>query len=112
MRAHIVLRVTKIEEKTTTTLKLEGRLAGLWVNECLEAWQALTPTLKEKELCLDIRDVTFVDRKGAKLLAEIYKEHCAHFLTGNPLTRHFADQAIEMCARAVESSRANTDENE
>ena len=104
-----MLKITKTEEKTTTTLKLEGRLAGVWVNECLEAWKALIPTLQERELYVDIRDVTFVDPDGAQLLAQIYRKYSAHFLTGSPLTQYFADQAIRACAHTAESSGRKPD---
>ncbi len=89
-----MLRITKIEELTTMTLKLEGRLAGIWVPECSEAWKVLIPSLQGRKLCLDIRDVTFVDQNGQKLLADIYKQHGVQFFT-SLLTQHFADKAVE-----------------
>lgn len=91
----LMLKITKTQEKTTTILKLEGRLAGLWVHECSEAWKALIPDLQGRKLCVDIRDVTFVDQSGEQLLAEMYKQHDVRFLTGSLLTRHFADKAIQ-----------------
>lgn len=90
-----MLRITKTEERATTTLKLEGRLAGPWVHECSEVWKALSPDLQGRKLCVDIRDVTFVDQPGEQLLAEMYKQHDVRFLTGSLLTRHFAEQAIK-----------------
>ena len=96
-----MLRITQSDEDTTTTLKLEGRLAGVWVNTCVETLKALVPGLGHRHLRLDIRDVTYVDVKGAELLAQIYRQHKALFLTGSPLTRHFANQAIEAAPRGA-----------
>lgn len=94
-----MLRITRNEDAAVTTLRLEGRLAGAWVNECHEAWKALIPELHERSLWLDIRDVTYVDQNGANLLAEIYREHKAEFLTASPLTQEFANQAISACIK-------------
>ena len=107
-----MLRITKNEEKTATTLKLEGRLAGIWVNTCVEALKALVPGLSFKQLRVDIRDVTFVDGKGAELLAGMYKQHKALFLTGSPLTQHFANQAIEAGGRGLKESHGRPDGKE
>ena len=55
------------------TLKLEGRLAGEWVEllegECLQC-------LKEKrKVRLDFSDVTFVNEKGLKMLGRLAEEN-------------------------------------
>lgn len=100
MRQPTVLKITSNEGKTSTTLRLEGRLAGVWVNECLQAWKALIPTIQEKQFLVDIRDLTFVDRNGAELLAEICSQHDTQFLTGGPLTEYFANQAIGASAKS------------
>ena len=90
----ITLRITINENSTTATLKLEGRLAAAWVSECSLAWQSVVPNLGNKQLCLDLRSLTFVDRSGAELLSQIYRQHRAQFLTSTPLTKYFAEQAI------------------
>ena len=77
-----------------TTLKLDGRVTGAWVNECMQAWQTLVPCLGSDELWLDIRGVTFVDKNGVRLFAEIYRKNHVQFLTNTPLTEYFAEQAI------------------
>lgn len=99
------LRITINQDPTTATLKLEGRLAGPWIQECVQAWQSLAPSLGPKKLQVDLRGLTFVDRGGAELLTEIYNKHRAEFLTNTPLTKYFAEQAIRTCAdRGAESA--------
>ena len=54
-----------------------------------------TPSLGSKKLQLDLRGVAFADDKGRKLLREIYQKTHAGFLTDSPLTKYFADDAMQ-----------------
>lgn len=76
-------------------MKLEGRIAGPWVEECRRAWMALAPALPSKKLCLDLCGVTYIDACGTELLREIYRETSARMVTNSPLTTHFAEQAMQ-----------------
>lgn len=76
-------------------MKLEGKMVGAWVTECHRAWTALRSSLSTKKLALDLCDVTFVDESGLELLREIYRATHAHIVTNSPLTRHFAEEAME-----------------
>jgi anti-anti-sigma regulatory factor len=67
------------------TLKLEGKLLGPWVGEletaCREALATGSP------VCLDLRDLTFVDTEGARLLASVIRDGaqvtgCSGFIAG------------------------------
>jgi len=55
----------------------------------------LAPSLGSKVLHLDLRDVAFVDAKGRQILREIYQKTNASFLADSPLTRYFADEAMQ-----------------
>lgn len=44
-------------------------------------------------VALDLRDVTYVDASGMRILRQIYQEKKPAFLTGSPLTESFAKQA-------------------
>ena len=101
----LTLRITINQDSTTATVKLEGRLATAWVPECMQALQSLLPGLGAKQLCLDLRGLTFVDRRGEQLLAELYKEHRAQFLTSTPLTKYFAEQAINTSNAEIPKDR-------
>jgi hypothetical protein len=89
-----MLRITANGDGVIATLKLEGRVVGDWIPECLKAWQSLIPVIKNKPLCVDLRGVTFVDRNGKQLLAEIYRKHHPQFLANTPLTKQFAADAV------------------
>ena len=76
-------------------MKLEGRIAGPWVEECRRAWMALAPALPSKKLCLDLCGVTYTDMRGTELLREIYRATSADIVANSPLTEHFAEQAMQ-----------------
>jgi hypothetical protein len=90
-----MLKITVHEDQTMDTVKLEGKIGGPWVEELERTWTALTPSLGSKKLQLDLRGVAFVDAKGRKLLREIHQKTHASFLTDSPLTKYFADEAVE-----------------
>lgn len=75
-------------------MKLEGKLAGPWVEECRRAWLALQLSLASRKLSLDLCEVTFVDATGMQLLREIYSATRADLLANSPLTKSFAAQAM------------------
>ena len=76
-------------------MKLEGRMVGAWVGECKRAWLTLESSLSPKKLSLDLRGVTFVDEAGLQLLREIYRATRAEMIANSPLTKHFAEQAMQ-----------------
>ena len=89
-----MLKITVEESEGAETIKLEGKIAGPWVEELNRTWHSLTPSLGRKQLELDMRGVAFVDGKGRQLLREIYQQTNACFHTDSPLTRYFADDAM------------------
>jgi outer membrane protein TolC len=67
-----MLRVTtKVEEEQgRVTLKLEGKLAGPWVDEFERCWCSTLE--KSKNVLVELAGVTFIDSKGKCLLAKIH----------------------------------------
>jgi anti-anti-sigma regulatory factor len=80
-------------------LKLEGRMVGPWVEECRAAWGTLPSMLSGRALWVDLCGTTFVDEAGLELLREIYHSTRAAMIGNSPLTRHFAEQAMEPAAK-------------
>ncbi len=80
-----VLRITSTKTSTAGTLKVEGRLAGQWVDELSRAAAAAlgdTPSV-----VLNLADVTFVDAAGVALLRELRARgfalaDCSTFVSG------------------------------
>jgi outer membrane protein TolC len=64
-----MLRITTTEVGDKVSLKLEGKIAGAWVEELARCWQASSHN--DKGLVVDLSGVTFVDPAGKKLLCSI-----------------------------------------
>ncbi|MGO9272762.1 MAG: TolC family protein [Terriglobia bacterium] len=83
-----MLRINVEESPGLTLLRLEGRLAGPWVDELRHLWASRVAehTLQgvrqgarqkagqEERLALDLSAVTFIDDEGKKLLGEMFAD--------------------------------------
>ena len=54
------------------TLKLEGKLFAPWISELEEACREALST--GSPVCLDLRELAFVDAEGARLLASVIRD--------------------------------------
>lgn len=88
-----MLRITIHDETEKVSLKLEGRIAGPWTAELTRTWHSLSPSLKHKELVVDLCGVSYVDHQGRDILAKIYRQNHAQFEANTPLTKYFAEEA-------------------
>jgi ABC-type transporter Mla MlaB component len=86
-----MLRITVQRRTRETTIKLEGRLAGPWVEELNRTWESLAPSLESKKVCVDLCEVIFVDSEGKRLLKTIWKNG-AHFVADTPMTKHLVEE--------------------
>ncbi|HYL09563.1 MAG TPA: hypothetical protein VEU31_02405 [Candidatus Acidoferrales bacterium] len=89
-----MLKITVQEMPEARLIKLEGRIAGPWVEELKRVWASLASVLDSKKLSLDLREVTFADPAGRQLLSEIYSNTRADFLADTPMTKFFAEEAM------------------
>lgn len=95
------LRITVADGSSAVTMKLEGRIAGEAALEIDRAWSALAPSLGEKKLVIDLRDVTFMNETGIGVLGAIYGQCGAQFQANTPLTRYFAEEATKANQKRV-----------
>lgn len=63
-----VMKVTAQKHGAPATLKVEGKLAGPWVNELEKTWLDITAEDHDREVVADLSDVTFIDAQGWDLL--------------------------------------------
>lgn len=68
-----MLRITTNITERAATLILEGRLAGIWVSELERCWHTVRATRPGESICIDMRELIFVDAAGKQLLADIYR---------------------------------------
>ena len=87
-----VLRITLEEKSDAVVLKLEGRLAGPWAAELGRLWEEKAPAFAQKKLSLDLRETTFADAGGIRILQTIYAQTGAAILAGTPWTQYLAEE--------------------
>lgn len=64
-----MLRVTVDSEPDLITLKLEGKLASLWVHEATKCAEEIVATVRSQTVAVDLSGVTLIDEPGKRLLA-------------------------------------------
>lgn len=69
-----MLRITVDKNPRATTLRVEGRLTGPWVEELERSWRAVTADSTDGRVSVDLTDVTFVGEEGKRLLETMYGE--------------------------------------
>ncbi len=69
-----MLRITLQESESAAQVVLEGRLIGPWAEELKRVWVETAPRLGSRELSIDLRNVTYVDAAGKRVLKEIFSQ--------------------------------------
>ncbi len=69
-----MLKITTLIHAESTTLRLEGRLAGPWVQELERCWDSTVGTATNHPLTVDLSAVTYVDSDGKDLLKKIHQQ--------------------------------------
>lgn len=68
-----MLKITVSHEHPGMSFTLSGRLVGPWVQELRQCW--LMADMDNPRQCrVDLRDVSFIDEAGARLLAQMTRE--------------------------------------
>jgi len=79
-----MLRITVQESENAVKVVLEGRVAGPWVNELEQVWEATAPRVLSRKVSIDLRNVTYVDAAGKGVLKKIFSNSDAQ-LVGSSL---------------------------
>lgn len=82
-----MLKITRISEQHSLTLKLEGKLAGPWVDELEQVWRSIEHRAGGQALVIDLNDVIFIDLAGAILLRQMHAAGTA-FRAEGPYISH------------------------
>lgn len=93
-----MLKITSEPKPEGTRIKLEGKLAGPWVNELERSWHVAAEGKNAAQITLDLTDVTFIDAEGRRLLAWMC-EQGARFHACGCMTRSIIEQIRQDCAR-------------
>lgn len=68
-----MLRVTKTEAAEGACFKLEGKLAGSWVDVVEQSWKHMPAECAAKHCIVDLSALTYVDPRGMELLGAMYR---------------------------------------
>ncbi len=68
-----MLRVTRTDEPAGACFKLEGKLAGSWVDVVEQSWRHMPPECASKRCTVDLSAISYVDPRGMDLLAAMYR---------------------------------------
>ena len=90
-----MLKVTTTNQNQTITMKLEGKLAGPWVQEVTRVWVD-TAQSPRSGYVVDLRSVTFIDNPGRTLLATMSRQG-AQFIAADCQTRNIVDEIMREC---------------
>jgi anti-anti-sigma regulatory factor len=93
-----MLKITTLLTAKSTVLRLEGRLAGLWVQELERCWDSTVGTTIDRPLSLDLSAVTYVDSDGKDLLKKIHQQG-AKLVASGCLTRCIVNEIVHVARR-------------
>jgi hypothetical protein len=77
-----VLKITRTETPVEEKWILQGCLVGLWVSELRRTWKETHRTDNNLKCVVDLNEVTFIDKKGERLLQTMSKEGAQFIATG------------------------------
>lgn len=103
--SQLTLRISIEQTTVSVSITLEGRIAGPWADELGRSWAELTPPLGDRKLVIDLRNATYADATGLKVLRDIHSETSAEFLTSTPWTKYLAEEVTRGSAIHVEQER-------
>jgi ABC-type transporter Mla MlaB component len=77
-----VLRIDSLNENELTTLNVEGKLVGPWVNELERCWQKIVAVHPPQLVRINLSAVGFIDSEGKQLLCRMRREGAVLVPTG------------------------------
>jgi anti-anti-sigma regulatory factor len=70
-----MLKITTLMNTESITFRLEGRLAGPWVQELERCWLLTIAGMRKRpSLSMDLSAVTYVDSEGKDLLKKLHRQ--------------------------------------
>jgi hypothetical protein len=89
-----MLRITSYTKDFQTILELEGRLAGPWVAELKQAWEAEQGA--GRPIVVNLASVSYVDADGKSLLSDMCRAGIG-FEASGCLMRSLVDDMTRVC---------------
>ena len=93
-----MLKITFQDTPDRTTVKLEGKLSGPWVEELERSWTEHSPGASENVI-IDLSDVTYIDPEGKRLLARMMDKGVC-FEGTHLMTKYVIDEITRVGTRS------------
>lgn len=77
-----MLKITRTETPAEERWVLQGRLVSQWVDELRRNWKETHRAPGDRRCVVDLNDVTFIDKKGERLLRAMSKQGAQFIATG------------------------------
>ena len=87
-----MLNIYLHDQAHSLTFRLIGGLSGVEAGEVEQAWKTASPTLKSRELVIDLTEVTALDAGGREALRRLAVQG-ARFITASALSDSAAREA-------------------
>jgi outer membrane protein TolC len=82
LKENNMLKISFSEIPTEEKWILEGRLTEPWVRELRTSWKRNHRTAKERACIVDLKEITFIDKSGERLLRTMVKERAQCIASG------------------------------
>jgi ABC-type transporter Mla MlaB component len=69
-----MLKITVVEDQRQRRVIVEGKLIPPWTAELTSAWQTARTDLQDRELAIDLRNLTAISPEGEALLLRLMRE--------------------------------------
>ncbi|HTS28148.1 MAG TPA: hypothetical protein VMH81_19880 [Bryobacteraceae bacterium] len=89
-----MLRVSYSDAAGAQRWCLCGRLAGAWVDELRSFWRHVRERAPSARAIVDLKDVTYIDEAGERLLAEMQNEG-TEFVAAGVENKHLLARILE-----------------
>jgi len=97
-----MLRITIEKKQEKAAIKLEGKLAGPWVDELERAWSSVSNDGPGSNIGVDIRGLMSIDAGGRELLRRMCTEGAT--FTAKGLVKETVDEIRRECENSRENS--------
>jgi hypothetical protein len=99
-RRAVALKITIDDFPDKQRWSLQGRLVGQWAAELSSIWRERRYDFDKRKCIVDLIDVTFIDRSGEAVLAEIMSQG-AEFVASDVYTKHLLEMLRHQLERTL-----------
>lgn len=91
-----MFKISTVDTRSKRTLVVEGTLMGPWVDELRTTCVSASQTLGERELVIDLSNLTVISREGEDAIFDLMKEG-VKFSRSGVLTGHMLKEFARKC---------------